>query len=492
VTSYKREQSVQRWTPTRFTDDGVEYPADVTNPTPNVTEIRGWSVWGDIDLADAVKPKRGKLPVQQREVIETALEKYCGKIGKEFYGDRDAVFLLDSVGGAYVMGPPAATIPIVEHLVLGAEEYPAEDLERIFKHFRDETNAVLKEIESAVNSEIKEASDLLDPDWVNNLNRQYKAPLSVHTSHPAVVTPLDPGDVDYDPLHIEDVTDEHIKEAEQRACELTDPAHAEYVENVVKTICPAAYGDADGDWKRALDVWLARQRAEDEAKGLGSSGTGDDSQDWSETIGASRGVMFTSDQSNVLKATNHLDIEEIADRTIVHKWTDNATSYTDNSGENKRAFIPTWGRNANTGNANFVNTKQGIWVDSGEGNQGGPVKLALIDDEGWPRDQYPDGEDWHQGVELLREMGYEEQIPYWIPGEGSEKPGSDEEYEQTPNNKLILAAKKLDLVSDEELIEKESKYNDGTYKRLPTDVYWDVVNILEDEYDISTGRLPEE
>ena len=423
-------------------------------------------------------------------MIERALERYCEKIGRRFYDDPEAVFALDSVGGAYVLGPPAATIPIVEHIVLGEEEYPAEDLERVWRHFRDETNAILREIEAEINAEIREAADLIEPDWVNNINRQYKAPLSLHSSHAAVVTPLDPQDIDYVPHPIEDVTDDTIEAAEQWARDLTDPTHAEYVESLVAAVWPDEYNASDGDWQAALDTWIERKKQEEEETSLNTPDQSGE-HDWEKTPGAKKqGVSFTPHFEDVLAATNQLDIEEVADQTIVYKWTDSVTGYTDNSGENKRAFIPTWGKNANTGNANFVNTKQGIWVDSANGDKGGPVKLALIDHEqSWPRDQYPNGEDWIRGVELLREMGYESDIPYWIPGEGSEKRGGNGEYEQTPNNKLILAAKKLDLASDDDLIEEESKYHDGTYKRLPGEIYWDVVEILEEEYDIPTGRL---
>ena len=145
--------------------------------------------WGDIDLADDIKPQRGDLDAETRALVERTLEAYIEEYAT-LYGARDAVYALDSVGGAYVFGAPEATIPIADHF----EDDP-DALERVFDEFLDRSNAWLQEAETRVNERIDGARDVIQPDWVNNKNRQYKPPLSVHADHDAVVVPIATDDV---------------------------------------------------------------------------------------------------------------------------------------------------------------------------------------------------------------------------------------------------------------------------------------------------------
>jgi len=79
----------------------------------------------------------------------------------------------------------------------------------------------------------------------------------------------------------------------------------------------------------------------------------------------------TDDIRDVFAALDRIDAQNAADRTIVHAWNDDASTSDD-----KRAFIPTWGTNAN-GTANVVDDE--IWQDTGGGGYGGPVTMALIE-----------------------------------------------------------------------------------------------------------------
>ena len=111
-----------------------------------------------------------------------------------------------------------------------------------------------------------------------------------------------------------------------------------------------------------------------------------------------------TDIRDLYAAVDRLDPQHVADKTIVHRWNDDAST-----SENTRAFAPVWGRNSN-GTANIVDDR--IWQDTGdEAGYGGPVVMALIDaGEMSPRNASPrkaTGSLWWKGVEHLRELGFE-------------------------------------------------------------------------------------
>ena len=78
----------------------------------------------------------------------------------------------------------------------------------------------------------------------------------------------------------------------------------------------------------------------------------------------------TDDIRDIFAALDYLDAQRVATRTIVHRWNDSAST-----SDGKRAFVPTWGTNAN-GTANVVDSE--IWQDTGGDGYGGPVVMALI------------------------------------------------------------------------------------------------------------------
>lgn len=117
----------------------------------------------------------------------------------------------------------------------------------------------------------------------------------------------------------------------------------------------------------------------------------------------------TDEIRDIFAALDRLDARDVAERTIVHRWNDSATT-----SDGKRAFSPTWGRGSN-GTANVVDSQ--IWQDTGpRGGWGTPVVMALIDageltDRGVsPRDAR--GGLWWKGVEHLRELGFS--IPEYV------------------------------------------------------------------------------
>lgn len=111
----------------------------------------------------------------------------------------------------------------------------------------------------------------------------------------------------------------------------------------------------------------------------------------------------TGNSREVADAVDRLDARDVADRTIVRKWNDNATT----SGDN-RAFIPTWGGADCNGTANIVD-RDG-WVDTGGPGAGGPLEMAAINmgELGHRQAEWGavSGDLWGEAVDHLREIGF--------------------------------------------------------------------------------------
>ena len=454
VTTYKSRDAFIEWEPCTIENGQTEWQND--SPTPGYGDLRGVMVWGDIDLADDLKPQRGDLDEDTRQVIEATLEAYIEEYAR-LYGDRDAVFALDSVGGSYVMGAPAATLPIAEVF-----DEDSDACERVMEALVDRSNEWLKEAQERVEERVDGAADVIDPDWVNNCNRQYKAPLSLHTDHDAVVVPLDTDAPTYDLVPFEDVDAELVEATSGWAAELTSTEYSDRAETLVKRLWPDEY-EAHDSWETALEAWVEEEREREERQEEARQRARERRRQRKEQMGGGvEGAPVTPFISDVFDALDALDIEDVADRTIVHQWTDRASGMRDNSGDGKRAFVPTWGPNAESGNANFVIQSEGVWVDTGDDYSGGPVKMALIAQENWDRGATPSGDDWRRGVEHLREMGFE--IPVWTPDANSQD-SDGEEYEQMPYWSVRKAAVALGVLPEDGFIRAQS--DRGGYLRFP-------------------------
>lgn len=110
----------------------------------------------------------------------------------------------------------------------------------------------------------------------------------------------------------------------------------------------------------------------------------------------------TGDARDVIAAVDRLHPQDVAERTIVHQWNDGATT-----SSNARAFVPTWGKDAN-GTANIVTDR--VWQDTGGGGYGGPAVMAAIDagimDHQTANPKRLTGSDWWEAVDHLRELGF--------------------------------------------------------------------------------------
>jgi len=133
----------------------------------------------------------------------------------------------------------------------------------------------------------------------------------------------------------------------------------------------------------------------------------------------------TDDIRDIYAALDRLDARHVAEKTIVHRWNDSAST----SGEN-RAFVPTWGPDAN-GTANIVDDE--IWQDTGGKGYGGPAVMAAIDApdaDADHRSQRRDvsGATWWRAVEHLRDLGF--QIPEYV--------DDSDEYDDDPRDADVV------------------------------------------------------
>lgn len=235
----------------RQADDGTEWRGD--SPTPDPATLRGYGFWLDGDLADDVA--REELSDDERATVERALEVMIDAVADLYGVPTSAVYALDSGGGTYIYAPPEAALTIAEAFD------DAEDRRAVFNavgnRLREWGDS---ELWNRVTAEAPDAADLLDPDSVQNPNRQSKAPLSIHSDHDIVCTPLrsrDPdsgevaGAVDYTPTRVSEVTDRLVAETEAWAAGLTSADHTDSVDDLVANLFPEAYREADG-WREAL------------------------------------------------------------------------------------------------------------------------------------------------------------------------------------------------------------------------------------------------
>jgi len=410
-------------------------------PLPDYDEIVGQALFADVDVADEHKER--PLTPDVRDIVEAALEVYVDRFAA-LAGGRDHVLLLDSVGGAYPMIPPSATAPL-------AEQFTApEDRQLVYEHLCSRMDEWLADIWSVVQETVPGADEYLDPDNINNKNRQYKTALSVHKSIDGVVTPIDVDDVRYEHVPVREVGDEEIAAAHEWAESLTSDRHREAIGPIIETLWPEYYADAD-TWVQALQEWLLDRESERIRKEHRRKERMEALQDGEVVELRTADVTLTTDQSDVEAALDALNPERVIDDTILGAgWTDRLSDTTDRSGDGRRAFVPVWTAGYKSGNATYVGVsgpKKGVWYDSSAGYKGGLVEAALIAHAGRsPGDGWASGGDWREGVAILRRLGYD--IPVWIPDASS----LDED--RMPLWALRKFALNLDIVEQHELVER--------------------------------------
>lgn len=452
TTNYvSREWLSDSWAEFTRTDDGrVWETEDGTSPTHPYAQIERFGLFVDIDLEDEAKAARygeGDAEAYDQETVETAIRFVVAHFAR-LLGGREHVLVLDSGGGVYVMVPPGATKPLLEAFGVGEV-----GREAVVKELGGAMNEWLAGVEQGLHRAIPATRGMLKFDKVNHKNRAFKAPLSLHSTYDAVVRPLDLAAPDYSPLHPDDVTDADVEAAREWAEAFAAEGYAEAAEPLAEELLEAH----PEEWSEDRVTANGRIRGDADLSPTSRTDTSDvDLQD-EVTPAAGGDVTVVTRYAALVAAVGNLDGQEVADRTIVHAWRDE-------QGE-LRMFYPTWDPGCN-GRANIAGS--GGWKDTATGESGGPVKMALIAAENFPRNQDATGSDFFRGVRLLREK-YGFDLPVYIPAAGSTR-SDGSEYDQTPGWALRKAAVAFGLIYEREFEERTS--DDGsTYEALPAPVY---------------------
>lgn len=458
LTSYKSLSSMNNWT--AATLDGTTYRYEPgKSPTPDTADLRAVGTWGDIDLADDLKPKRGNLSESTRNTAEEALQAYADELAT-LYGGHDAVFMLDSVGGAYILGAPSATLPIAD---LFDDDPEARGW--VFEEFIDRSNHWLRDAEKRVNDRVPGAEEVIHPDWVNNQNHQYKAPLSLHGDHDAVVTPIDPEAVTYSVTPIEDLDDELLNEVQTWASALTSIEYTSRIGSLVEALWPD-YAEDAGTWKEALRSWVEDKREREQRR---QERVHEAEERQQELSGELEGVQLTTDRSVVEAAVESIDVRELA-KEVADIWHGEKTP---------PRFGPPWHEDHNTGQSTFADRDK--FHDNGEGWNGNAAVLVALTD-GISNDDDLTGDEYPRAIDALRDRGYS--IPIWVPEAGTDR-AYGEEYTRTPLWALRKAAVKLGICETNDFVKKET--SSGTYLDFPdNDTRISVLEALE-ERDIDHG-----
>lgn len=493
ITSWKDPAAMDRGLLRRFdpADNEDKWEGDERNPLPDYQDVRGMGLWVDLDLDDDLKERRGRLDEKTLDTVERAQAAFIEEIAA-LYGpavDPEDIAAFDSGGGAYLYGPPAATLPIAEHF---ADD--ADARQRVFDELSDRLNDFgTTQVNERVFESVPDAEGLLDPDWMQNKNRKSKAPLAIHHKHDVVVTPLRNGEgqIDYTPTLVSETDDDLIAETAVECDRLTSPDHPDAVESLVATLWSEGHGE-HGGWKATLDAWVAGERARErnqlhqraldekrqrerlaerrqelaERRGVDPSEIAPDE--------ALAGMTVTTIRQDVFDAVDRIDVSEIIRDFASNDWN---TS----SRDHETTFDPNW-RDSGSGMSCAVPYGSETFVDNSCDGGGGPAKAYALG-KGILRGKDAaalslDGAAWGEAIDGLRSEGYD--IPVFVPEAG-------EEHDQTPLWALENAAVALDVCGPDDFIERAS--DDGsTYVGFPdAETYNATLEALETE-GIDHGR----
>ncbi|WP_226013585.1 hypothetical protein [Halomicrobium salinisoli] len=470
ITTYKTPGAFQRWEPCRYDEEEERTVWQDEAPTPGYADLRAIPAWGDVDLADDVKAQRGELEADTTRLIEETLAAYVDEFAR-LYGTLDAVYALDSVGGAYVFGAPEATLPIVDHF---SDDVDA--LERVFDAFLDRSNEWLRGAEKRVNEWVDGAGDVIQPDWVNNKNRQYKPPLSIHADHNAVVTPLETEDVQYELCRFEAVDEETFDRAVAWAQEFTRIEHTDCVESLVANLWPDEY-EAQGGWRAALDAWVeAECEREQERRERREQARRQRQERVAESSGSLERQSITPFKQDVYDAVQQVDISEIAR----HYASD---VYDTDPNQPRPQFDPSW-RYSESGQSCFVDEQSNTFGDSKVNAGGGPAMLMALA-TGIISDATDDldGEDYWAAVDELRSAGYD--IPVWVPEAGSDRDDGSVS-DQMPFWAVRKAAVALGICSEDAFVDREG--DAGSYEGFPDYETYNETLVAIEEAGLDHGR----
>lgn len=291
----------------------------------------------------------------------------------------------------------------------------------------DKLNDWLHDVNESVIAEHPELEGVFEADCLNNKNRLYKAPMSVHSSLDGVVTPLDVDSPTYSYTPHTAVTDELIAETMEWAEAFTNN-HGDAVGSLVAALWPNYQAEATG-WREAVADRVGDLREQER-----THAEQEDHRISADEI--PEGLDVTDDIEMVNAKIEAIDVRDVA-RQVADEW-DTAP------GRSPKRFDPSW-RQSNSGESCYADRDK--FVDLKEGKHGGgALKLVARADSSINVTHCREsvtGDDYWKAVAKLREMGYE--IPRFK-GKDGEHPDyhglyDDAETEEEQREQFLKALK---------------------------------------------------
>lgn len=356
---------------------------DGGSPLPGYNDIEAIALYSDFDIKD----ERAERPLSERdrEVMNECLLAFCATMGDDLAGDRDAVFLLDSGGGAYPMLSPSVTAPI-------GDEFSGDERGRLFEELCRRFKRWAENLVTRMKNAWEPVAGLIDPDSVMNNNRLYKVPLSIHKSMDVVVTPMNPRDPKYNVTRTGDVDRKLVRDAEQWASDLTADEYRDSVDQLIAALWPEKHQEAE-NWKEALRAWLEEEAERAATQRERQQRASERRKERDRSLGE---IEVTDDIRDVYDAVEAIDVKDVA-RELTSEWTDS---------RDPPRFNPPY-RDSETGESCFVDKDKFVDVSGSDVDGGDAVMLvALADGIISPGDGYPSGGDYRSALRSLRELGH--------------------------------------------------------------------------------------
>ena len=566
-TSWRSAYNVTSWKDRNAVYTGVETErsADLGqgDGLAGFGDMRGFPLWVDLDLRDNddgadgpnYKRRRGDLDDDVRETVERAYRAYVDEFAELFGGEPADVAVFDSGGGGYLYTPAALTLPIAERYA--GDSGPGGDARKlVFEELRERLfaygtgTAVNKNagdygfegIETRVNDRVDGAAELLDPDWMQNKNRQSKAPLAIHGDHDVVVTPARPvgerDGIEYEPTLVSDVDDELIESTAREAEKIVDVPDRNVLDGWTDTFVRTLFPEFDGDnWRETLDTWLAREREQkrdrlhqraldvrEQRQRLRErvddrDEDADSQRSAGELLGELDVTPIRKDIFDVLDGATKAGAEFTSTDDVREWWRDGddellvdvrdvlrehaADEWRTSDRGHEITFKPSW-RDSGSGESCAVEWVSNDSDDPSDPSVGNGFVDNSCDGSGGPAKAYAlgtgiiapgehaaaeslHGRAWADAVEGLRSEGYP--IPMYVPEAGSEGPDG-EPYERTPLWGLRKAALALGVCDRDDFVERETDAGE-TYLGFEGPTYNAVLRALDD-VGIDHGREPVE
>lgn len=452
------------WTPYTW-ENGREW-AD-GKPLPEYRDIRALALFADVDFDAAAKTR--PVDEETRSLVEDALGQWAEAYA-DAAGDREAVHLLDSVGGTYVMLAPRVTAAI---LSWAHDTLDEDERERVVDALAARWRDFNADIQNEVTEHIPDLADSFALDGNTNKNRLYKAPLALHKSLPGAVTPIDPDDIRFRFTALEDIDDDLVEDCRQWASSFTqlpedEDALEAYGDNLVETLFPEEYDAKSGEWRFALLEWL---RADREARSAAADVT---LEDLNIDLEADD-LVLTDDPNEPFEAARALNVEAVAQELGIVSDSRRAES------DDATRIEVNW-RKSDSGDSAIVRAENFVdLADSSGGDAAELVAWTILGSSnskptGWRRD----GDKVSKVLDRLRDLGFN--IPVYVPASGSTYTvdGETKTRSRTPNWALAKVARLLDLAPEDAIDDETQEIT------IPT-LYNRVIAVL-DHHDIEHGR----